>query len=115
LVGLAEREAAAKNWGRAEELLAQCPEAMRGWEYYYLKRLRHAPALALSAKGYEITFSPDGRLLACSNYKDYSLLSGPYDVKVFDAYKDYKLLSGPYNVMVWDAATGRQVVAGRGH
>src|SRR5262249_22008235 len=38
---LAGRELAAGNIGHAEELLAECPEHMRGWEWHYLKRLRY--------------------------------------------------------------------------
>src|SRR5262249_20706507 len=39
-IGLAERELAAKNVGRAEELLEECPLRLRGWEWHFLKRLR---------------------------------------------------------------------------
>jgi hypothetical protein len=70
-IALADRELAAKNWGRAEELLDQCPEKLRGWEWHYLKRLRHAEPLKLSlgqrphmALGFDLAFSPDSRLLA---------------------------------------------------
>src|SRR5262249_16194333 len=70
-IPLAEREQAVANWGRAEELLDACPEYLRDWEWRYLKRLRHAPPLTLDvrerqigATGFELDFSPDGRLLA---------------------------------------------------
>src|SRR5262249_17745362 len=38
---LAGRELAVGNVGHAEELLDECPEHMRGWEWHYLKRLRY--------------------------------------------------------------------------
>ena len=34
--------------GRAEELLDECPEHLRGWEWYYLKRRRYVEPLKLS-------------------------------------------------------------------
>jgi WD40 repeat protein/serine/threonine protein kinase len=39
-IALAEREWSANNLSRMEELLAQCPEDLRGWEWHYLKRMR---------------------------------------------------------------------------
>jgi WD40 repeat protein len=38
---LADREWSANNVAKAEELLNDCPEELRGWEWYYLKRLCH--------------------------------------------------------------------------
>jgi serine/threonine protein kinase len=38
---LAGRELAAGNVGQAEELLAECPEHLRGWEWRFLKRQRY--------------------------------------------------------------------------
>jgi WD40 repeat protein/tRNA A-37 threonylcarbamoyl transferase component Bud32 len=63
---LAARELEAENVGRAEELLDGCPEALRGWEWNYLKRLRDGPPPALpghSGWGFAVAFSPDGRRL----------------------------------------------------
>src|SRR5262249_23064475 len=70
-IALAQRELLLENWGRAEEVLEQCDERWRGWEYYYLKRLRHTPPLTLPlderrvmGQGFDLAFSPDSRLLA---------------------------------------------------
>jgi WD40 repeat protein len=70
-VALAHRELEGDNVGRAEELLADCPEELRGWEWRYLKRLRYGSPPAL--RGHEdgvndVAFSPDGRLLAMPGY-----------------------------------------------
>src|SRR5262249_42774462 len=37
-IALAGREVEARNIGRAEELLEECPAPLRGWEWHYLKR-----------------------------------------------------------------------------
>jgi len=70
-IALAHSELLSGNWGRAEEILDRCEERWRGWEYYYLKRLRHAPPLTLPlgertamGQGFDLAFSPDSRLLA---------------------------------------------------
>ena len=41
-IALAEREWAANNLSRMEELLDECPADLRGWEWHYLKRLRYS-------------------------------------------------------------------------
>src|SRR5437588_660577 len=91
-IALAERELYDKNWGRAAELLDECPAHLRGWEWYYLKRLRHSPPITLSLgprarleNFSDLAFSPDGGWLATP--------SGEKDIKV------------------WDAATGKEVAA----
>ena len=40
---MAERELAAGNVGRAEELLDECPLRLRGWEWRHLKRRPYGP------------------------------------------------------------------------
>jgi serine/threonine protein kinase len=39
-IALADLSLSAGNVGRAEELLDECPEHLRGWEWHYLKRQR---------------------------------------------------------------------------
>jgi serine/threonine protein kinase len=65
-IALAERELAAGNVGRAEELLDACPEHLRGWEWHFLKRQHYgdAPTLKHPATIVRVAFSPDGRQLA---------------------------------------------------
>ena len=65
-IALAEREVAAGNVGRTEELLDDCPPHLRGWEWHYLKRHPNGPS-AFSGHGSGVSwvaFSPDGDLIA---------------------------------------------------
>src|SRR5262249_18280388 len=65
-IALAGRELAAGNVGSTEELLEDCPEHMRGWEWHFLKRQRYDEPTPLqhSATVLRVAFSPDGRQLA---------------------------------------------------
>jgi WD40 repeat protein/serine/threonine protein kinase len=63
---LAGRELAAGNVGHAEELLDDCPEHLRGWEWHFLKRQRYGKPLTLQhpATLVRVAFSPDDRQIA---------------------------------------------------
>jgi WD40 repeat protein/serine/threonine protein kinase len=83
-VAAAEREFSAKNWGRGEEFLLECPPKLRHWEWHYLMRLRHVDPIALRAfeplsmaEGFDLAFDADSRLLAVP--------SSDNSTKVFDA------------------------------
>jgi WD40 repeat protein len=95
-IALAEREISAHNWGRAEELLDQCEEHRRRWEWCFLKRLCHAEPVTLPLRerstmgeGYDLAFSPDSRLLAVPN--------------------------GDETIKIWDVFTGQELFVLRGH
>jgi WD40 repeat protein/serine/threonine protein kinase len=97
-IALSASELDGGNVGRAAELLDECPEALRGWEWHYLKRLSQVPPMPPLPSGERIglghaadlAFSPgDGRLLAAP--------SGPQDIKI------------------WDLSTGRAVRTLHGH
>jgi WD40 repeat protein/serine/threonine protein kinase len=86
-IALADRELATNNLSRAMELLEQCPEDLRGWEWHYLRRLargkgqtvlKHQSAVLGAA------VSPDGRWLASSCQDG--------------------------TVRVWDVKTGREII-----
>jgi WD40 repeat protein/serine/threonine protein kinase len=65
-IALAGRELGAGNVGRAEELLDDCPEHLRGWEWHFLKRQRYgnAPPMQHHATVVRVAFSPDGSQIA---------------------------------------------------
>jgi WD40 repeat protein/serine/threonine protein kinase len=65
-IALAERESSANNLSRVEQLLDACPADLRGWEWDYLKRLRHKtlPPLRHDSMVFSLAFSPTGHYLA---------------------------------------------------
>jgi eukaryotic-like serine/threonine-protein kinase len=76
-IALAGRELGAGNFGRAEVLLDDCPEHLRGWEWRFLKRLRYGSAVPMQHHGTvnDVTFSPDGRQIATA------CLDGPITIR----------------------------------
>ena len=94
---LAASEWDSGNTGRAMELLDECPEELRHWEWRYLKRLSQALPLAPFPLGNQVglghaadlAFNPvDGRFLAAP--------SGAGDIKIWDTVtgQAVKILSG---------------------
>jgi WD40 repeat protein/serine/threonine protein kinase len=62
-IGLAEREWSTNNLTKALELLGECPEDLRGWEWHYLKRLqgKTVPPLRHEHGIFSAAVSVDGR------------------------------------------------------
>jgi WD40 repeat protein len=69
-VGLAARELAANNVAAADQLLDQCPDGLRNWEWHYLKRQCRAMLASVEFPAETVTalaFTPDGSsLVACT-------------------------------------------------
>jgi serine/threonine protein kinase len=65
-IARAQQELSAGNTGRAEELLDECPDHLRGWEWRYLKRSRAGNPRVLPGR-IAGAFSPDSRYLALQN------------------------------------------------
>jgi WD40 repeat protein len=78
---------------RADQLLDECPQHLRDWEWRYVKRLCHADLLTLGGGSphqlYSVCFSPDSKRLTVAGFDQ--------------------------TVKVWDAATGQETLSLRGH
>ena len=82
-IALADRELAVNNLRRVDQLLAECPAELRGWEWNYLKRARRGYLPVICHAGtqvVDVAFSPDGGRLVTAQ------------------------LDG--TAVIWDAATG---------
>jgi len=90
-IALAEQEWSANNLLRMQQLLDDCPEDLRGWEWHYLRRLRYRspPILHHDAGVSDAAFSRDGRQVASVDYDGV--------------------------VKVWDVQTGREVLRIQAH
>jgi WD40 repeat protein/serine/threonine protein kinase len=90
-IALADREWSANNLGRMEQLLDDCPEDLRGWEWHYLKRLRVASLLVLPhpSSVEDVAFSPDGRRIAAGGQDG--------------------------TIKIWNATTGREMHSFQAH
>ena len=90
-IATAHFEWSANNLGRMEQLLAECPEELRGWEWHYLKGLRRKllDPLRHEAPVFCAVFSPGGERIA----------SASHDCLI----------------KLWDASTGRELHSFRAH
>jgi WD40 repeat protein/serine/threonine protein kinase len=90
-IALAEQEWSANNLLRMQQLLDDCPEDLRGWEWHYLRRLRYRspPILRHEAGVSDAAFSRDGQHVASVDRDGV--------------------------VKVWDIQTGREVLGIQAH
>jgi WD40 repeat protein/serine/threonine protein kinase len=96
-ISLAAREIEARNVGRAEELLAECPRRLRGWEWHYLRRIARESPLVLRGhigRFAALAYSPDGERVA--------------SIAI-----DLERLSHNGEIRVWDTRFGREIWSAR--
>jgi WD40 repeat protein/serine/threonine protein kinase len=132
-IALAHRELSADNLGRALQLLDECPDHLRDWEWYYLKRLCRVEPIILSNESevHSIAFHPDGGQIAAAcgdgTVKVWDMRARKV-VQTFPGHKPYAFSvafrppDGRYvasagadrKVRLWDVATGQKVFEGDG-
>jgi len=133
-IALAGRELAAGNVGRAEQLLDECPERLRGWEWHFLKRQRYGPVPPLDhpATAFRVGYSPNGQQIASAcldgkvrvwdakTHRQSPLPELPAELYVHAiAYSPDSVYlaaaTSAGSVYVWKAADGEHVAILRGH
>jgi WD40 repeat protein len=86
------------NPGRAAELLDDCPEELRHWEWRYLKRVNQSPPMPPL---------PLGKTIGLGHAAD--LAFSPTDIRLLAA------PSAPQDIQIWDLSTRRAVRTLIGH
>jgi WD40 repeat protein/serine/threonine protein kinase len=126
-VTLAHREWLANNVAGAEQLLNECPVALRAWEWYYYMRLCHAELLSLpghTGRVSSLAFSSDGEKIASGSHdktvkiwnarngQELFTLRGHTDVVNSVAFSpdSKQLATASQEVKVWHAGTGREIL-----
>jgi WD40 repeat protein/serine/threonine protein kinase len=131
-ITLAHRELLVNNLGGALQLLGECPEELRGWEWHYLQRLCRVDPVTFHGAGkvFGLAISPDGHRLAAGN-ADGTI--GLFDLETgaeLPALRGHTRAVGSVafhpqgtrlastsadgTVRVWDLTTGQQVFKWRG-
>jgi eukaryotic-like serine/threonine-protein kinase len=132
-ITLAHRELTADNLGRALQLLGECPQDLRQWEWHYLKRLCRVEPVILrdTAEIRSVVFQPDGEKLAAAcgdgNVKIVNTRTGKlvktlrgHESEVFSVAQssDGRHLasaSADRTVRLWDLTTGQVIFQRPGH
>lgn len=94
-IALADREWWLSNVDRVEEILDQCPEEYRDWEWHFLKRRCQTNTVLYrtTSRKAVLAMSPNGELLACC------VLGGPNQKTVKD-----------WGLRVWNTSSGKEVL-----
>jgi WD40 repeat protein/tRNA A-37 threonylcarbamoyl transferase component Bud32 len=133
-IARAHFEVLGNDVSRADQVLEECPEPLRDWEWYYLKRLCHPDLMTINAHDNPMTcaaVSTDGKLLATSSQdrtvkvwdaltgQEKVTLSGQKQTVTWVAFSpDSKYLAGSSmdrSVIVWDLNTNKQAHRLEGH
>jgi WD40 repeat protein len=91
-IAQAHSEWQAFRTGRAQQLLDECPESMRDWEWSYLKNLCRSDLFTMTGHTDHVScvaYSPDGKLIASG--------TGQWS------------RGGVGEIMIWDRATGERL------
>ena len=88
-IALADREWSANNLGPMEQLLEKCPADRRGWEWHYLKRLRHKTVSPLNheSKVFCVAFHPTGQYLASGSRNGVIKLWDPHTGRLLRTFR----------------------------
>jgi WD40 repeat protein/serine/threonine protein kinase len=123
-ITLAYRELSADNLGRALQLLGECPDDLRGWEWHYLMRLSEVEPLVLrdAREVQSVAFAPTGPLIAAASADSTVKLWDTRTQKVVQTLRGHTSYvfsvafspdgrhvasaSGDRTVRLWDLATG---------
>jgi WD40 repeat protein/serine/threonine protein kinase len=130
-IALAHRELSVNNLGRALQLLGECPDDLREWEWHYLMRLCRVEPVILRDKIEinSLAFSADGEHLAGAGGNGVVKVWNSRTrevVQTLDAHADstYSVVfhrdgkhlasaGADRRVKVWDLTTGKLVFSGR--
>ena len=143
-IALMDREWQSGDYARASARLYDCPSELRGWEWYYLKRICNVEPLVLrhhTNQVWSLSVSPDGKRVASAgtdgvriaDTENGELLQtfkghlGPVSAVTFSpdgqsvvSAGEQHFLRGPRNfgdptIRIWDADTGKELAVLRGH
>jgi WD40 repeat protein/serine/threonine protein kinase len=132
-IALAEQAWSANNLLRMQQMLDDCPEDLRGWEWRYLRRLRYRnlPPLRHEAGVSDAAFSRDGRQVASVDrhgvVKVWDMQTGrevlqiqahdqPAECVAFSS-DGHSLATGSQDrtIKIWDVATRQSIHILQGH
>jgi WD40 repeat protein/serine/threonine protein kinase len=117
---------------RLRELLEECPEDLRGWEWYRLNHISDQSCMTLRGhNGWELAVSPDGKRIASGSLdnaiKVWDAVTGAelmilrgHDARVttvaFDS-KGKRIVSAAYDgkIKLWDLASVKELMTLKGH
>ena len=126
-ISLAHEEWLANNAARTIEILNECPVALRGWEWGYLKRLCHTELRSFFPAVREVdsvAFASDGKRIAYSTLRETRILYVETGETLrtleggraaFSADGGRIATAGFKNVAVFNAETGEQLFSVEGH